>query len=50
MRYADSLGLPYIVARLDELATRVGPRFQPTEPLRRLAEKDRKFYQAYSRA
>ncbi|HEY0139531.1 MAG TPA: 3-hydroxyacyl-CoA dehydrogenase NAD-binding domain-containing protein [Thermoanaerobaculia bacterium] len=49
MRYADSLGLPYIQARLDELATRVGPRYKASEPLKRLAEKDGKFYQAYAR-
>ncbi|HEX6160874.1 MAG TPA: 3-hydroxyacyl-CoA dehydrogenase family protein, partial [Thermoanaerobaculia bacterium] len=49
MRYADSLGLPYILARLDELQARVGPRYKPTEPLKRLAEKDGKFYQAYAR-
>jgi 3-hydroxyacyl-CoA dehydrogenase/enoyl-CoA hydratase/3-hydroxybutyryl-CoA epimerase len=49
MRYADSLGIPYVVARLDELATRVGPRFQPSEPLRRLAARDGKFCEAYAR-
>ena len=46
LRYADSLGLPYIVARLDELTSRHGKRFVATEPLRRLAERDAKFYQA----
>ncbi|HUP63376.1 MAG TPA: 3-hydroxyacyl-CoA dehydrogenase NAD-binding domain-containing protein [Thermoanaerobaculia bacterium] len=46
LRYADSLGLPYILARLDELSTRVGPRFRPNEPLKRLAERDGKFYPA----
>ncbi len=49
LRYADSLGIPYIVSRLDELSTRVGPRFRPNEPLKRLAERDGKFYQAYAR-
>ena len=48
LRYADSLGLPYVVSRLDAL-TSVGPRFRPNEPLVRLAEKDGKFYQAYAR-
>jgi len=49
LRYADSLGLPYIQARLDELSTRVGPRFNASEPLRRLVERGGKFYDAYSR-
>lgn len=49
LRYADSLGLPYILARLNDLETRVGPRFVPTPPLRRLAERDGKFYEAYPR-
>jgi len=49
LRYADSLGLPYILARLDEL-TRLGKRFVATEPLRKLAESGKTFYEAYSRA
>jgi len=49
LRYADSLGLPYILARLDELSTTLGPRFIATEPLRKLAESGRKFYEAYAR-
>jgi 3-hydroxyacyl-CoA dehydrogenase/enoyl-CoA hydratase/3-hydroxybutyryl-CoA epimerase len=44
LRYADSLGTPYILARLDELSSRYGKRFHPTEPLRRLAQGDGKFY------
>lgn len=50
LRYADSLGVPYIVSRLDELSSSVGPRFRPNEPLKRLADRDGKFYQAYSRS
>jgi 3-hydroxyacyl-CoA dehydrogenase/enoyl-CoA hydratase/3-hydroxybutyryl-CoA epimerase len=50
LRYADSLGVPYVVSRLDELSSRVGPRYRPNEPLKRLAERDGKFYQAYSRS
>ncbi len=46
MRYADSLGTRQIVARLEELARRVGPRFAPNAPLRRMAERDAKFYSA----
>ncbi|MEA2571332.1 MAG: 3-hydroxyacyl-CoA dehydrogenase / enoyl-CoA hydratase / 3-hydroxybutyryl-CoA epimerase [Acidobacteriota bacterium] len=49
MRHADALGTPYIVARLDELASKYGKRFNATEPLRRLAAGDRKFYDAYPR-
>src|SRR5205085_12212019 len=49
MRYADSLHTPYIVARLDELASKFGRRFNATEPLRRLAASDRRFYDAYGR-
>jgi 3-hydroxyacyl-CoA dehydrogenase/enoyl-CoA hydratase/3-hydroxybutyryl-CoA epimerase len=45
LRYADSVGLPAIVARLDELASRLGPRFIPSAPLRRRAEGGGKFIQ-----
>jgi len=50
LRYADALGVPYILARLDELSSRVGPRFRPNEPLKRLASRDGKFYQTYARS
>ncbi|MCU1349403.1 MAG: Enoyl-CoA hydratase [Acidobacteria bacterium] len=50
LRYADSLGLPYILARLNDLETRLGPRFLASAPLRRLAETGRTFYQAYPAA
>lgn len=50
LRYADSLGVPYILARLDELSSSVGPRFRPNEPLKRLASRDGKFYQTYTRS
>jgi len=49
LRYADSLGLPYILARLDELTTKLGARFYATEPLRDLAERGQTFYEAYPR-
>jgi 3-hydroxyacyl-CoA dehydrogenase/enoyl-CoA hydratase/3-hydroxybutyryl-CoA epimerase len=49
MRYADSVGLPNVVARLDALASRLGPRFKPTEPLRRLAAGGGKFTQEQPR-
>ncbi len=50
LRYADSLGLPYILARLDELSSTLGPRFTPNEALKRVAERDGKFYRAYARS
>lgn len=50
LRYADTRGLRQIVDRLDELAKRIGPRFTPNAPLRRLAERDGKFYTAYARS
>jgi 3-hydroxyacyl-CoA dehydrogenase/enoyl-CoA hydratase/3-hydroxybutyryl-CoA epimerase len=49
LRYADSLGLPYIQARLDDLSQKHGRRFIATAPLRRLAERGAKFYEAYGR-
>jgi len=50
LRYADSIRVPYILARLDELSSRLGPRFAPNEPLRRPAERDGQFYRAYARS
>jgi 3-hydroxyacyl-CoA dehydrogenase/enoyl-CoA hydratase/3-hydroxybutyryl-CoA epimerase len=50
LRYADALGTPYILARLDEFSSTLGPRFTPNEPLKRLAQRDGKFYQAYPRS
>ena len=50
LRYADSLGAQSIVARLEELTKRHGARFAPSEPLRRLAQRNAKFYEAYPRS
>ncbi len=50
LRYADALGTPYILGRLDELSSRYGKRFRPNEPLKRLASRDGKFYQTYVRS
>jgi 3-hydroxyacyl-CoA dehydrogenase/enoyl-CoA hydratase/3-hydroxybutyryl-CoA epimerase len=50
LRYADSLGATTTVARLNELASRLGPRFAPSEPLRRLAQPGAGFYEAYARS
>jgi 3-hydroxyacyl-CoA dehydrogenase/enoyl-CoA hydratase/3-hydroxybutyryl-CoA epimerase len=44
LRYADKLGLPYILARLDDLFQKHGKRFLATAALRKLAELDGKFY------
>ena len=45
LRYADSVGLKNVVARLEELAAKHGARFQPSEALRRRAESGGKFTQ-----
>jgi 3-hydroxyacyl-CoA dehydrogenase/enoyl-CoA hydratase/3-hydroxybutyryl-CoA epimerase len=50
LRYADTLGAQSIVARLEELTKRHGARFAPSEPLRRLAQRNAKFYEAYPRS
>jgi 3-hydroxyacyl-CoA dehydrogenase/enoyl-CoA hydratase/3-hydroxybutyryl-CoA epimerase len=50
LRYADSLGLRHIVDRLSALEKQHGVRFAPNAPLKRLAEKDGKFYSTYVRA
>jgi 3-hydroxyacyl-CoA dehydrogenase/enoyl-CoA hydratase/3-hydroxybutyryl-CoA epimerase len=39
--HADSVGTDKIVAQLDELAVKHGPRFKAAEPLRKLAENKR---------
>ncbi|MEO8216412.1 MAG: 3-hydroxyacyl-CoA dehydrogenase NAD-binding domain-containing protein [Acidobacteriota bacterium] len=49
LRYADKVGLPAIVVRLEELAARIGPRFTPSSPLRELAGSGNSFYGRYQR-
>jgi 3-hydroxyacyl-CoA dehydrogenase / enoyl-CoA hydratase / 3-hydroxybutyryl-CoA epimerase len=49
LRYADALGVPYILARLDELSSKAGPRYAPNAPLKKLNERTMGFYQAYAR-
>jgi len=44
LRYADSLGLDRVLARLSDLTERVGERFAPAESLHRLAQAGRGFY------
>ena len=44
LRYADSVGLPEILHRLEELERSVGDRFQPAKRIRELAAANRGFY------
>ncbi len=44
LRYADSLGTPELIRRLKALAAAHGPRFEPAAALRKMAEKDERFY------
>ncbi len=44
LRYADRLGLPYVVDRLATFAERFGPRFHPCDELVRRAEAGEPFY------
>ncbi|HVT45668.1 MAG TPA: 3-hydroxyacyl-CoA dehydrogenase NAD-binding domain-containing protein [Thermoanaerobaculia bacterium] len=46
-RHADALGIPYVVARLDDLQQKVGERFSPAPPLRRAASAASSLYAAY---
>jgi 3-hydroxyacyl-CoA dehydrogenase/enoyl-CoA hydratase/3-hydroxybutyryl-CoA epimerase/3-hydroxyacyl-CoA dehydrogenase/enoyl-CoA hydratase/3-hydroxybutyryl-CoA epimerase/enoyl-CoA isomerase len=43
LRWADSLGLPEVVKRLQRYE-HLGPRFRPTEQIRRLAAENKGFY------
>jgi 3-hydroxyacyl-CoA dehydrogenase/enoyl-CoA hydratase/3-hydroxybutyryl-CoA epimerase len=47
LRYADSLGLPYLAARFEDLQAKVGKRFAASATIRELAEKGTTFYQAF---
>ena len=44
LRHADAIGLARVFARLDDLAERLGPRFNPADSLQRLANERRGFY------
>ncbi len=44
LRHADDLGAARLVADLERLAERLGPRFAPCEVLQDLARRDGKFY------
>lgn len=44
LRYADSLGIATLVAKLEQFQQRSGGRFQPAEILTRMAREQRSFY------
>jgi 3-hydroxyacyl-CoA dehydrogenase / enoyl-CoA hydratase / 3-hydroxybutyryl-CoA epimerase len=46
LRHADSLGLPHIVKRLQDLAAQSGPRFAPSPRLLAMAQSDQRFFPA----
>ena len=43
LRWADTLGLPAVLERLQKYE-KLGPRFQPTEQMKRLAREKKGFY------
>ena len=43
LRWADALGMRKVLDMLKKYET-LGPRFQPTEPMRRLAAEGKGFY------
>jgi 3-hydroxyacyl-CoA dehydrogenase/enoyl-CoA hydratase/3-hydroxybutyryl-CoA epimerase len=43
-RYADSLGIPELVTKLEQYRQRLGERFRPAEILARMAREQRSFY------
>ncbi len=49
LRYADDVGAPAIVERMRELRKTYGIRFEPSEPLVRLAESGKTFYDEWTR-
>ena len=44
LRYADSVGSQKIADELEVFATKYGPRFKPSTPLRNMAKTQRTFY------
>ena len=49
LRYADSLGLAKVFARLDDLSERLGPRFAPADLIQSLANDGKTFYASASK-
>ncbi|MBW3565882.1 MAG: enoyl-CoA hydratase/isomerase family protein [Acidobacteria bacterium] len=48
LRYGDTLGSNRVLARLEALAKEHGKRFEPSQAIRRVAEKGGTFYQEWS--
>ncbi|MCC6277069.1 MAG: enoyl-CoA hydratase/isomerase family protein [Oligoflexia bacterium] len=44
LRWADSIGSAKVVDELEIMATKFGPRFKPSNPLRNMAKTNRTFY------
>ncbi len=48
LRFADTIHARTVLARLEDLEIRHGPRFAPAELIRRLARDDRGFYESFA--
>ena len=48
LRFADTIHVRTVLARLEDLEKRHGPRFAPAELIRRLAREDRGFYESFA--
>ena len=48
LRFADTIHARTVLARLEDLEKKHGPRFAPAEVIRRLAREDRGFYEAFA--
>ena len=48
LRFADTIHARTILARLEDLEKRHGPRFAPADLVRRLAREDRSFYESFA--
>jgi 3-hydroxyacyl-CoA dehydrogenase/enoyl-CoA hydratase/3-hydroxybutyryl-CoA epimerase len=44
LRYADSLGIPFIISKLEEIYSLPGPKREVSSYLRQLSENGRSFY------
>ncbi len=48
LRFADTIHARIVLARLEDLENRHGPRFAPADLIRRLAREDRGFYESFA--
>jgi 3-hydroxyacyl-CoA dehydrogenase/enoyl-CoA hydratase/3-hydroxybutyryl-CoA epimerase len=48
LRFADTIHARTVLARLEDLEKRHGPRFAPAELIRRMAREDRSFYESFA--